>query len=170
MPGGGAILILAALPPDIFAWADGLRRAHYPRERNRLAAHVTLFHGLPPSAQGEVHARLKSIASSAAPPEAHIASIMDLGRGTALRVESAGMEAIHAELAEQLHGIVQQQDLRPLQLHITLQNKVPEKEARKLQAQLAGQGIDRSFRFTGLSTHRWDGELWQFERSWPFRR
>lgn len=170
MPSGGAILILAVLPPDILGWADCLRRAHYPPERNRLPAHVTLFHGLPPSAEGEVHARLKSIAATTPPVEAKITGVMDLGGGTALKVESTGVVAIHAELAEQLHGIVQQQDLRPLQLHITLQNKVPEQEARKLQAQLAGQRIDRSFRFTGLSTHRWDGDLWQFERSWPFRR
>ncbi len=32
------LLVTADLPPDVFAWADGLRRAHFPPERNRLKA------------------------------------------------------------------------------------------------------------------------------------
>lgn len=170
MPGSKAILILAALPPDIFAWADGLRRKYYPPERNRLPAHVTLFHGLPPSAAGEVQARLQALAAQLPPPAAQITGIMDLHGGTALRIRSAGMEATHAELAAQLHGIVQQRDRHDLQLHITLQHKVPLAQARDLQAQLAKMDYQRSFHFTAFATHRWDGELWRFERKWPFRR
>ena len=46
---GVPLLITAELPRDVFAWVDALRRAHYPPERNRLGAHVTLFHALPAS-------------------------------------------------------------------------------------------------------------------------
>ncbi|MFA7587899.1 MAG: 2'-5' RNA ligase family protein [Novosphingobium sp.] len=167
------ILVIAGLPPEIFAWADRLRRAHYPPERNRLAAHVTLLHGLPGSAEGEVHRLLASAAARTIPPDARITGIMDLGGGTAFAVESPTMMALHAELAECLHGLIQPRDARTPRLHITIQNKVSHAEAKRLQAELA-QALSPSlatkrFRFTGLSTHRWDGEAWVFERHHAFR-
>ncbi|WP_254514684.1 2'-5' RNA ligase family protein [Novosphingobium sp. G106] len=112
-PGRGApLLVTAELPADVFAWADGLRRAHYPSERNRLGAHVTLLHGLPPSAEGEVRRLLARLAGRPA-PDARIVGLMDLGRGTALEVESAAMLDLHSELAEDLRGLIQQRDTHP---------------------------------------------------------
>ena len=43
------LIVTAELPADVMAWADGLRRAHFPPERNQVRAHVTLFHALPPA-------------------------------------------------------------------------------------------------------------------------
>ena len=64
------LLVTAELPGGIFAWADGLRRAHFPPERNKLKAHVTLFHALPPSVHDELARLLSDLAGSSAPPEA----------------------------------------------------------------------------------------------------
>jgi len=152
-------LITAELPPDLFAWADQLRRAHYPPERNRLGAHVTLFHGLPPSVESEVRRLLGEMAARE-PPEASISGLMDLGQGTAFTVESPEMEALHGELAERLHGLIQQKDTRPLRLHITVQNKVSRSEARALQADLAASFQAQRFRFRGLVLSHWREELW----------
>ena len=51
---GRPLIVTAELPDDVLAWADGLRRAHFPPERNWLVAHVTLFHALPPSVHDEL--------------------------------------------------------------------------------------------------------------------
>ena len=166
---GAPILIVAGLPDDVLSWADRLRQEHYPAERNRLAAHVTLIHGLPPSAEAEVHRLLARIAATTPPPEGRISGLLDLGQGTAIAVESPQLCAIHAGLAESLSGLVQQKDNRPLRPHITIQNKVSRAQARALQAGLSGQIAIRTFRFPALATHRWDGECWAFERQWPFR-
>lgn len=166
---GAPILIVAGLPGDVLAWGDALRRRHYPPERNRLPAHVTLFHGLPPSAEGEVHRLLARVAAATPPPEGRISGLMDLGQGTAIAVDSPALCAIHRDLADSLSGLVQQKDDRPLRPHITIQNKVARDQAQALQAELSGQIPPRSFRFPALSTHRWDGESWAFERSWAFR-
>lgn len=166
---GAPILIVAGLPANVQSWADGLRQEHYPVERNRLAAHVTLFHGLPPSAEGEVHRLLSGIAAATPPLEGRISGLMDLGQGTAIALESPQLCAIHAGLAESLSGLVQQKDNRPLRPHITIQNKVARNQARALQAELSGRIGTRTFRFPALATHRWDGECWAFERQWPFR-
>lgn len=165
---GMPLLITAELPDDVLAWADNLRREHFPPERNRLRAHVTLFHALPPSAEDEVRSLLSEF-SQAPRPAAEITGLMDLGGGTAFTVDSPETAALHEELAERLHGLVQQKDARPLRLHITVQNKVKREEARALQAELARDFRPRTFRFRGLGLYLWDGELWRLSRVYPFR-
>lgn len=167
-PSGVPLLICAELPPDVFAWADGLRRAHYPVERNRLGAHVTLFHGLPPSATSEVLTLLAELSRLPA-PEARIVGLMDLGGGTAFVVESPAMVDIHAAMAERLHGLIQQRDAHELRLHVTIQNKVPPAQARALQADLAASFAPRGFRFRGFGLYGWTGDIWQQTRVFVFR-
>lgn len=166
---GMPLLVTAELPPAILAWADALRRAHYPPERNRLRAHVTLLHGLPPSAEEEVKRLLARLAAEVAPPRAEVTGIMDLGRGTAFAVDSPAMVCLHQQLAEGLHGLIQQRDARPLRLHITIQNKVARSEAIALQRRLAVDFRQRSFRFRGFGLYRWDGRLWNFAQLIAFR-
>ena len=55
------LIVSALLDPDSFAWLDGLRRAHFPAERNLLDAHLTLFHALPPSLEPELRRRPSSL-------------------------------------------------------------------------------------------------------------
>jgi hypothetical protein len=166
---GQPLLITAQLPPDVLAWADALRRAHYPPERNRLEAHVTLFHGLPPSADSEVRQLLGAVASEAVAPDARVTGIMDLGRGNAFAIDSPGMVTLHEMLAERLHGVIQQKDARELRLHVTVQNKVTRAEALALQGELATGFSPRSFRFPAFALYCWDGELWNFAQRFAFR-
>jgi hypothetical protein len=163
------LLVTAVLPPAVFAWADGLRRAHYPPERNRLAAHVTLLHALPPSAEEEVRRLLSSEAGRMVPPEAEIVGVMDLGGGTAFSIRSRDLEALHADLAHRLSGVIQQRDNRPLRLHITVQNKVPRAEAQELQNALAAAAHPGPFRFAGLLLSHWRDEAWQPAQTYRFR-
>ena len=61
-------ILTAALPINLAAWAEGLRRAHYPIERNQLHAHVTLFHALAPSLLEELRDFLPRLAGEFAAP------------------------------------------------------------------------------------------------------
>lgn len=162
------LLITAELPPDLFAWAEALRQRHFPPERNRVRAHVTLFHALPPSLEDEVRRLLAGHAAAPA-PAARISGIMRLGRGTAFDIASPGMLAIHAELAERLHGSLSPQDKARPRLHVTVQNKVAPAEAKALQAELGQTFRPRDFAFAGLALHRWREGLWQDAGVWPFR-
>ena len=165
---GVPLLITAELPGNILNWADALRKAHYPPERNRLAAHVTLFHALPPSAEAEIRTLLGALVRQM-PPMAEISGVMDLGRGTALAVESAGMLALYEQIAERLHGVLGPQDGHTPRLHITIQNKVDKTVARALQAELKDNLQPCRFRFRGLALHAWEAGLWRNIRSYPFR-
>jgi 2'-5' RNA ligase len=162
------LLVTAELPDDVLAWADGLRRAHYPPERNRLRAHVTLFHALPPSVEEELLGVVGALAK-APPPQARIAGLMKLGNGTAIAIESQEMVDLHGVIAERMHGLLTQQDAQPLKLHVTIQNKVTSQAARALQAELAPQLPHTSFRFRGFGLYAWEEGLWRPLRVVSFR-
>jgi hypothetical protein len=168
-PGNKPLLITAELPPEVLAWADGLRRAHYPPEKNRLRAHVTLFHALPPSAEGEVRRLLGELAKGPG-PDARVTGIWNLGQGTAFDVASDGMTSLFEQMRERFAGLMTSQDDRTLRLHITVQNKVPPGTAKVLQAALRKSFEPRAFRFRGFGLYAWDEGLWQPIADYPFRR
>lgn len=163
------LVVTAELPPDLQAWATRLRRAHYPPERNRLDAHVTLFHALPPSCETELRERLAAAARDNPPPRARLEGVMALGRGTALRISSPATLALRADLAGRFHGLLMPQDMPVPRLHVTIQDKVTPAVARALQAELAGQVEPRDFRFAGLALHRYRGGPWETVKRWSFR-
>lgn len=165
---GTPLLVTAEMPPDVLAWADALRRAHFPPERNKLRAHVTLFHALPPSVEQELRDVLARLAAEP-PPAVEVTGLMKLGGGTAIALDSPGMVAIHAEIAERMQGLLTRQDSQKLRLHITIQNKVTGEEARALQDALGPVLEHRRFRFRGLGLYAYEDGLWRFIREFPFR-
>lgn len=162
-------IVTAELPPDVLAWGDGLRRQHYPPERNRLAAHVTLFHSFAPSLREELRGVLAGMAGEFAPPAARINGTLDLGSGTALAITSSGMDQIRALIAEHFHGALTAQDLHEPRLHITIQNKVIRRSAIALQQELAVSLRARDFVFWGLALQIYRTTHWETLGKWPFR-
>src|SRR5690606_10564767 len=75
------LIVTAALPRDLHRWATALRREHYPPERNVLEAHVTLFHGLPPSLEAEARRGLARMGSANRPVPARLTGLRALGDG-----------------------------------------------------------------------------------------
>ena len=168
-PHQAPFIVTAEMPGDILAWSDGLRCAHFPPERNHLAAHVTLFHSFAPSLREELPRELARCAAAYAPPAAQIDGLMDLGGGTALAVRSPAMLAVRDELAERFFAMLTAQDRGGKRLHITVQNKVQRKAAQALQAQLEAELAQRPFHFTGLGLHRYLRPHWEALGVWKFR-
>ena len=163
------LILTAELPRDLQGWATGLRTAHFPRERNQLDAHVTLFHALPPSVEGELRRCCAALAAERAPVPARLVGLMKLGKGTALELASPAMLAVRDELADRFHGLLTPQDEHCPRLHVTIQNKVTLEAARALQAELAPQVSARDFTFAGLALHAYRGGPWEFLKRWSFR-
>ena len=164
----GALIVTADFAADDFAWLEGLRRAHYPLELNRVPVHLTMFRALPPSASEEAKRQLALQAANPA-PRAMIAGLMDLGGGVAFRVTSDDLDAIRDELAEHFHGLLGAQDAGGWRPHITIQNKVRNKQARALLAELERQFHPRPLRIAGLSMHRYLGGPWETVATYRFR-
>ena len=163
------LIVTAELPADLHRWATALRRAHYPAERNFLEAHVTLFHALPPSAEGELRDVMAALARDFPPVPARLEGVMRLGKGTALKLSSPAMLDLRDDMALRFHGLLTPQDMHRPRLHITVQNKVSIEEARALQAVLEAQIAPRNFTFSGLALHAYRGGPWDFIKRWSFR-
>ena len=101
----GALIVTVEIAQGDFSWLEGLRRAHYPSDRNQVPVHLTMFHALPPSVETELRGRLGRIVRRK-PPSAVLAGLMDLGGGVAFRLVSPDLDAIRDELANELHGML----------------------------------------------------------------
>lgn len=166
---GQPFIVTAALPAGIQSWADTLRREHYPEERNHLHAHVTMFHSFAPSLFDELKDFLPQVAREFAPPEAQITGVMDLGKGTAIALQSEPLLALRSLIAEHFQGSLTAQDLHEPRLHITIQNKVTKAEARALQADLAATIEERRFAFPALELHLYKQGPWERLKTCAFR-
>lgn len=163
-----ALIVTAEIAQRDFSWLEGLRRAHYPAERNHVPAHLTIFHALPPSAESELRRRLAE-AARAAPPAARIAGLMNLGGGVAYRVVSPALDRLREALAAGLHGLLGAQDSGGWRPHVTIQNKVAPKAARVLLAELERGFAERPLAIRGLGLHRYLGGPWETLADFSFR-
>ncbi len=164
------IIVAAIFDPADFNWLDGLRRAHFPADRNVLPAHLTLFHHLPPSALDELNRLLKIETRNVAPPVARAIGFMSLGRGVAVRVQSQGLEAIRERIAVNFAGQLTPQDKAGWRAHVTIQNKVAPEIAKALLADLAGDFRPRPLGITGLAAFFYRGGPWELIARFAFNR
>jgi hypothetical protein len=162
------LILTALLDPDAQLRFDGLRRAHFPPERNVLDAHVTLFHQLPCGQQAAIEDRLAA-AADRAPIEARVAGLRLLGRGVAYLLDADELTALRARLARDWAGWLSRQDQHPTGLHVTVQNKVHPDVARALHARLTAGFVPQQVRVIGLGLWRYLGGPWEPVRRFEFR-
>ncbi|HEU4956941.1 MAG TPA: 2'-5' RNA ligase family protein [Sphingomicrobium sp.] len=164
----GPLIVTAELAHADFSWLEGLRRAHYPAEQNRVPVHLTMFQGLPPSVVEEVQHQL-ALHAAAPPPRASIAGLMNLSSGVAFRVVSDELETIRESIADHFHGILCGPDAAGWRPHITIQNKVAAKQAKALLDELERDFRPRPLGVSGLLLHRYRGGPWETLASYKFR-
>jgi hypothetical protein len=164
----GALIVTAELGASDLAWLDRLRRIHYPLDRNRVPAHLTVFHALPPSAEAEVRSTLSRY-SLEKPPRAMIDGLLDMGAGVAFRVVSSDLDRIRAELSGDFHGLLSAQDAGGWRPHVTIQNKVSARESRALITELERDFRPRPLAISGLGLHRYVDGPWERITAFPFR-
>jgi hypothetical protein len=154
------IIVTAVLGREDQEWLDAQRRAYFPPARNVLPAHLTMFHHLPPSLEGEVRQRLGELARDGL-PAARVAGLISLGQGVAYRIESPDLEDRRAWLADLWAGVLTPQDRAPWRPHVTIQNKVEAAEAGALLAQLKADFRPRPLGITGFASWYYRGGPWQ---------
>jgi 2'-5' RNA ligase len=155
------IIVSALFGAADHAWLDGLRKAHFPPERNVIAAHLTLFHHLPPSVADELGERLTAETRGRPAPAARISGIRNLGGGTALGIASADLVAIRARLADAFDDLLIPQDRAGWRPHVTIQNKVKPAEAQALQRQMEDRDAGRPVAIVGLASYWYRDGPWE---------
>lgn len=166
--GAAPIIVSALFGAADLSFFDGLRRAHFPPDRNVLTAHLTLFHHLPPSIAPELNRRLAEEAR-AARPAAMLAAPYSLGRGVAYRLDTPGLEAIRARLADAFAPLLTPQDAQRWRPHVTVQNKVDATAARALLAMLTAGFAPRPVVIAGLASWWYRGGPWELIARHSFR-
>ena len=155
------IIVSALFGREDQAFFDRERAAHFPPERNQLAAHLTLFHHLPPSIEHELGRRLAEETRGVPAPDARLAGVMSLGRGVAYRIDSPGLASIRAALAEAFAGLLTPQDQAGWRAHVTIQNKVAPAEAKALLRDLEDGFRPRPLRLAALASWWYRGGPWE---------
>ncbi len=162
------IILTATMGAADFARMDGLRRAHFPPERNVVPAHITLFHHLPPSVEPELLDRMKALCAAPAPC-AIVGGVLHLGGGVAFRIDSPELLAIRQTLASAFHGLLTPQDSATPRLHLTVQNKVRAEVAKALFDAMRADFVPRPLVITGLAAWYYKGGPWEPIRAMRFR-
>tara|TARA_R110001599_G_scaffold333196_1_gene549049 strand:- start:456 stop:974 length:519 start_codon:yes stop_codon:yes gene_type:complete len=163
------IIMTAQMGKADFAWADDMRRRYFPPERNRISAHITLFHHLPPQALDEIKAAVTALAAELPKPAATLSGLIHLGRGVAYQLHAPELLALRMELADRFAGLLTAQDHQKPRLHITVQNKVIPAEAKRLLDDLSATFEPRPFVIHGIGLHYYMDGPWQDIGNWPFR-
>lgn len=163
------LILCALLAPGDFAWLNALRTAHYPPERNRLPAHLTLFRQLPPSGEIEARRRLAQIAADTPPLRAIAERPALLGDAVVVPIICPPLDALREALIDDLHGLLGPADRTPSRLHVTIQNKVSPSAARATCRQLAAVVEPRAVNITGLGLYRYRGGPWEEVARWSLR-
>lgn len=167
-PVAAPLIVTAELGDADFQRVDALRRRYFPPERNVLKAHLTMFHALPPSVEAEASDLLKALASGPR-PQATIDAPYSLGGGVALRVRSAQLEDMRADIASRFHGLLIAQDRQGWRPHITIQNKVSGELARQTMGEVAKTWVPGPLAIAGLGLHRYMGGPWKTVGRFSFR-
>ncbi len=161
------IIVTALLGRDDFAWADSMRRAHFPAQRNVLRAHVTLFHHLPPSVANELCDVLKQ-ETRGTMVVARLASVVSLRHGVAYRIDSPDLVSVRARIADRFAPLLMPQDRAGWRPHITVQNKVKSGVARDLVGTLSADFTPRPLAIAGLGAWWYRGGPWELIGAWLF--
>lgn len=165
------LIVTAALDEGAFAWFEDLRQSHFPRHRNKVPAHLTLFHALPGEHERAVAQTLKAACQRRRAVRLDVRGPWSLGRGVAYRLASPDLERLRNELAVAFSPWLTRQDQAPFRPHITIQNKAEPDEARQLLEHLQMEFEPFPISAEGLLLWRYLGGPWalvdRFEFSAP---
>ena len=162
------LIVTAALDDGAFDWFEDLRQAHFPRHRNQVPAHLTLFHALPGEHERFVAQTLEAACRCRPPIEMDVRSPWSLGRGVAYRLASPDLERLRAELVEAFAPWLTRQDQAPFRPHITVQNKAEPDEARQLLEHLQMEFEPFQIFAEGLLLWRYLGGPWEMVDRFEF--
>ena len=168
MPSPPPLIVTAALDEAAFAWFEDLRQAHFPAHRNRVPAHLTLFHALPGAEEPAVIATLEAACRRRRPLRLDVRGPWSIGRGVAYRLASPDLDDLRSELSDAFRPWLTPQDQAPFRPHITVQNKAEPADARLLLERLQLEFEPFDVMAEALLVWRYLGGPWEAVARLPF--
>ncbi|MBS1955196.1 MAG: 2'-5' RNA ligase family protein [Cyanobacteria bacterium SZAS-4] len=121
-------VLTLAMDPEAQQRFEDARQKWFPKERNFIPAHLTLFHVLPESEE-TMHV-LSVVSNAVAQFPMRIAEIRSLGRGVAYFLESKQLTELHRYLSANFQDFLTAQDKQKFHPHVVVQNKVAPEVAK----------------------------------------
>ncbi|WP_425070362.1 2'-5' RNA ligase family protein [Sagittula sp. S175] len=145
-----------------FSRFQSARQRHFPKDRNHIPAHLTLFHALPGFLSDEIAAHLSAGAADTAPISYSVTGLMPLGSGTAYAIDAPNLKTLHKGLQAQWSDHLTRQDAQGLRPHVTIQNKVDKETALATRAELEDGFAPWQGTITHLLLWHYDDGPWDF--------
>ena len=147
-----------------------LRETHFPKERNYLNAHVTLFHALPSEHETDLRRDLAILCSATPTFEVVLPELEHWGKGVFAVLEAPPLLTLRTALAGRWQNDLTPQDRQGYRPHVTLQNKVPKDKALGLYEILSPTWHPLTGTALGLTLWRYAGGPWIFAGSFKFAK
>ncbi len=138
-----------------------LRERYFPKERNFIPAHVSLFNQLPGDRLESIVDDIEKVCRDHSPLALRVERLLFLGKGVAYRLEASELETVRETLAEKWRPWLSNQDLQGLRPHVTVQNKVSPEKARTLYGRLEETFAPFDVRGEGVLLWRYLGGPWE---------
>ncbi|MBE7172111.1 MAG: 2'-5' RNA ligase family protein [Williamsia sp.] len=166
MPALPPLILSCLLDPEAAHFFNGLRKKHFPPEKNFLDAHLTLFHHLP--GEPSLFSGIEELCSRQAVINLAVQEVVFIGKGVAYRIESPVLKQLHKSLQQQWKEWLTPQDKQGLWPHVTVQNKVAPETARQLQKELAERFVAFETTARGLQLWEYLGGPWKPVKTFLF--
>jgi 2'-5' RNA ligase len=163
------LILTLTLDNETQTYFNQLREAHFPPERNYLAAHLTLFHHLPPH-QPQIIDDIKLLVQQNTTLTLQVTEVKSIGNGVAYQLDCPLLLQLHKQLQQQWFDWLTPQDRQKLWPHVTVQNKVSPEQARMLKAQLTEEFEPFTATGLGLSLFEYQNGPWKFISSFDFEQ
>lgn len=168
-PETAPLILSLRLDADSFTLLNEMRRQHFPRERNYLDAHVTLFHALPGEEELRIRRDLEELFAHTPALPLWFPRPRFLGRGVAIDIECPELIRLRALLAGRWRELLGAQDSQGWKHpHVTVCNKVAPEKSRALFEQLSGSWQPMNGQGDGLCLWRYRGGPWEAVEEWKF--
>lgn len=162
------LILTAELDEVAAARLEAWRRAHYPPERNRVPAHLTLFHKLPGDCHDAIDEHLTERCWTIDPLAGRALGLRFMGHGICVDIDAPALVRLRAELAVAWRAALSPQDRQRFVPHVTIQNKVTPARARRTMQGLEAIFDPFSCRIEGLALWRYRGGPWEEVAAYPF--
>lgn len=156
-----ALILTAALDDKAFAHFDDLRQRYYPKERNVVPAHVTLFHALPTNHEPRIRDILIHFCDTTPVLPGKATRPRKLNEGVAFELEAEELALLQFKLKEAFGGWCTAQDRLPYKPQVTIANHLPPAEARLLFETMQLRHSPFEVSFMGIEMWRYTGGPWQ---------
>lgn len=163
------LLVTLQFDSDSFERLSELRTRYFPRQRNIVPTHLTLFHALPGEREDLVRDTLAKVCGRAEKLALHFTDLRFLGRGVAINVECPELLRIRGDLARNFRPFLGAQDAQNWKHpHVTIQNKVAPDAARATFDQLSDGWQSWNGQGEGLLLWYYRGGPWEKAGEYSF--